>query len=264
MERGVPVLVRVDDDYRHGYVLEDKPERNLIKIQIHMLRQWYARDQVMVLRRGNFLPLVAPLHVPPPKPRSVLPSTAQYNKRKVRENHRLIYDALSVGIDVKNANLLALDDFPSGTKNPKLPNTARQWVSAGGRIENVYVPNPDKRVVDALNSMKGHGFHGLLSELLVSEKLPKMDTIFLDFCGFWSQNKEAVRLLFVKRVMNEDKCLIHLTTCKREGRDVVERVFEELTSWTDTFFYGRCARLHVDHSSTMFKGSFVVGKKVFG
>ena len=194
-----------------------------------------------------------------------LRDSKKYNGRKNRENRHLIYDTISVGIDVPSAKLLALDDFPVGKRSYNVPNTTRHWINAGGTPGNIYVPNPDIRVTTAVNTAGGHGFKGHLYDMIKSQSkvLPKMDVVFLDFCGFWSSNTRSVELMFSRRVLSEDKTLIHFTTCKREGVGSMERVFDTLSYWCDKYHYGRCVRLHMCHSSKMYKGSFVIGRNIF-
>ena len=265
IQQGTAVVVKkVDGGYQHGYILSTNEKE--IHVEMGPQREWYDLRDVYYLRRGYFVSL-ATVKAPPAKPSSLpVKESKKYNKRKLRENRHLIYDTLSVGIDIPSANLLALDDFPVSRRSYNIPNTTRHWINAGGAPGNIYVPNPDVRVTSAITAIGGHGFKGRLHDMIISESkvLPKMNVVFLDLCGYWSSNSKSVELLFSKRLLSEDKVLIHFTTCKREGvKDVMDVIFETLSYWCDKYFYGRCARLHIQHSSKMYKGSFVLGRRMF-
>ena len=88
-----------------------------------------------------------------------------------------------------------------------------------------------------------------------------MDVMYLDFCGYLSTHRETIELLFTKRVINPVKTLIHVTLCKREGTGTMDDL-HLLMAQLCKAHYGRaiCFRQAAEHSSTMWKGVFVVGR----
>lgn len=246
LAKGTPLLLLdKGGEYVHGYLNKDCG--GTIRAQVGNRLVTFARNKVFWQHRGYIRPV----------PEAVSVRKQRYNDRKQRENSALIEDATDIGICLKTAKLLALDDFPKhGVK--KVPNTTRAWIEARGRVSNIWVPNPDSCVSSAVTKLGGHGFCGTLDEMLQSTS-GEFDVVYLDFCGFWSKNRDAVKRLFSQRAISHGKALVHITTCKREGAGVMEMVHKELTTWCREYNYGRCFRLDMEHSETMWKGSFVVG-----
>lgn len=256
--RGTPVTVHKEGMYLQGYLLrEDKEDTKRVWVQLQSKHEVHLRTNVYWLYRGTLQPLSCSSTSKQPK---------KYNGRKDKENNRLIYDTISLGFDIGKSQLLTLDDFRKGgkrTSNKKATNTMGMWIRAGGAPNHVWVPNPDPDVTRAVNSTGGHGYAGTLFTFLQQHHGTKFDVLYLDFCGFWSTNRSAIELLFHRRLMSEEKALLHVTFCKREGAGVMEEVFSQLTKWCDEYGYGRCSRFDMAHSETMWKGAFVIGRRVF-
>jgi hypothetical protein len=232
--------------------------RNRVVVQVGGKDARYPVRSVFVLHwSGRLIPL---------KPKAAAAAKAKakanpYDARKNQENQRLLEDVAVHGINVTEARLLTLDDFANG--NTSCTNTLGAWMAAGGRAENVWVPNPDSAVVEAVRSHGGNGFQGTLEEYLLQVELPAMDVIYLDFCGFLNTHVETIKLLFSKGVVstNKKKTLIHVTLCKREGTGTLDELHLLLTALCKEHLKSVfCFREALEHSSTMYKASFVIGR----
>jgi hypothetical protein len=188
---------------------------------------------------------------------------AKYNRRKVTENARLLYDLVSLGFDITGCQLLALDDFRRNASNSR-PNTTNTWMQHGGRASHVWVPNPDAAVADSVTRLGGHGFAMTLGEMLghkdIRKTLPRFDVAYMDLCGFFSSHRQDLENLFRHHAtLLSDRVLLHVTTCKREGSCIMEDVvFPALDEWSRTYRYGRVMMLPMKHSETMWKGAFLL------
>jgi hypothetical protein len=190
---------------------------------------------------------------------------AKYNRRKVTENARLLYDLVSLGFDITGCQLLALDDFRRNASNSR-PNTTNTWIQHGGRASHVWVPNPDAVLADSVTRLGGHGFAMTLGEMLgdkdIRKTLPRFDVAYIDLCGFFSSHRQDLENLFRHHTtLLSDRVLLHVTTCKREGSCVIEDVvFPALDEWSRTYRYGRVMMLPMKHSETMWKGAFLLSR----
>lgn len=190
---------------------------------------------------------------------------AKYNRRKVTENARLLYDLVSLGFDITACQLLALDDFRRNASNSR-PNTTNTWIQHGGRASHVWVPNPDAVLADSVTRLGGHGFAMTLGEMLgdkdIRKTLPRFDVAYIDLCGFFSSHRQDLENLFRHHTsLLSDRVLLHVTTCKREGSCVIEDVvFPALDEWSRTYRYGRVMMLPMKHSETMWKGAFLLSR----
>ena len=279
-------------DFVHGFWLDHTETRVLVEHDGHSHRdnqEWYEMTEVFVFRHGTAKPVSRCL--PPSSPSSPITRTLRrtsgragrsvvkkkkgrngrtYNHRKVNENARLIHDVLTLGFDIKTANLLTLDDFPRSSISKK-PVTTSTWKKHGGDVSRVHVPNPDPQVMERVNAMGAHGFVGTLGDMVdhyasysSNDKncafTEPFDVLYIDLCGFFSSHQDQIEKLFRHHLlMMADEVLIHLTTCKREGAHVMENaVMPALEKWAEQYRYGRVAQLSIRHSSTMWKGAFLL------
>ena len=249
MKKGTPVLVSTGGKFVHGYLYADTGAHVLVEFA-KKKKEFHDRGRVFRNVRGYPRPLV-PLLV------------KEYNARKTEENDRLVQDTLKYGFDVSSATLLTLDDFPRGVK-ARIPNTTKAWIAAGGIAKNVWVPNPDPLVVQAVQRAGGNGFVGTLLEFLSQKSTPtsSIDVAYLDFCGYLSTNKESIEMLFSKRLLATGRTLLHVTFSKREGKGIVEATEAFLSELCKVHSYGRCVLVDKYNTKTTAKGAFLVGTSV--
>lgn len=265
-------------EFLHGYVKEVSGSGGRIQIQIDhggsVGRGRYGAPDVFYFRNGYPVPIPAstgsvgasstgsvgaPRVTSSRKPKHS--RVGKYNRRKVRENAHLLYDLVSLGFDMAESQLLALDDFRGSSSRP---NTTNAWLQHGGKASHVWVPNPDERVADSISRLGGHGFRMTVGEMLsakeIRESLPRFDVVYMDLCGFFSSHREDMENLFRHHsTLLSDRVLLHITTCKREGSGIMEDVvFPALDEWSRTYRYGRVTRLPMKHSETMWKGAFLL------
>ena len=193
----------------------------------------------------------------------------KYNRRKVAENACLIYDVVSLGFNITECKLLALDDFPrkaAASTSSLRPSTTSTWMRHGGKASHVWVPNPDATVAESITRLGGHGLtmtlKDMLSDKAIRESLPRFNVVYMDLCGFFSSHREDLEYLFrYHSTLLSDRVLLHLTTCKREGSNIMDEVvFPALHEWCQEYHYGRATKLMMKHSETMWKGAFLLLK----
>lgn len=259
MKLNATVLVSLQQEYVLGFFKDYDGRR--VQVQIDKQVNWFPVNRVFINTYGYVRPIKGKLRNRVKKPAvQELHRETAYDSRKIQENELLIQDVHELGFDINSCKLLALDDFIS-TKD-SCTNTLSSWMKAGGQACNVYIPNPNPDVVRAVNNNGAHGFKGTLYEFLRKRKsLSQVDVAYLDFCGFFSTNKDSLELLFSRGILNKTRCLIHVTFCKREGNGVVENVHDFIESLRRKYKYGRCLRIHMTHSQKMWKGAFLITGK---
>lgn len=239
------MLVLHEGLYNHGYFRRYTADG--VVVQLGSEEKTFSASSVYYWTNQSLVPVVRTDHL--------------YNHRKEAENCFMVRQILDLHINIHTAKLLALDDFPRLTGTFDLPNTTRAWLEAGGEAHNVWVPNPDSRVSRAVTRTGGHGYHGYLHDLLLRPECPVFDVIYLDFCGYYSTNKNSIDTLFQMRRVNKSKTFLYLTFCKREGHHVAEHVCEHVQTLCDLHDMV-CKVIPTDNSSTMWKCAFLVKARV--
>jgi hypothetical protein len=271
-----PILFLKNKEFIHGFfrVYDDIGKR--VRVQVGHHAEWLDVSQVFVITRGYVRPIKVVLQRKKSKPFSKLEikvaaqcniqgrekvDHSAYDLRKLDENSSLLQDVRDLGFDISTSKLLTLDDFISSDKT--CTNTMKSWINAGGQSENVYVPNPEPTIVKAVRNNGGHGFQGSLVDMFDQYDLPVINVAYLDFCGFLSSNEDSVRRLFSRGVLDKQRTLLHFTFCKREGKGTIDSLHSLLHDLCVAHAYGKCFRLHVKHSQTMWKGSFLIGINIY-
>jgi hypothetical protein len=259
MKAGDSVMVLgMDQEYVTGFFRRYSGRARVVvqigrKDVLHSLRTVFV-----MLRSGRMQPLTPPTLTR--KDSKATPKPKLYDARKNYENQQLLADVIFYGTNIAEAQLLALDDFANG--DTACTNTLGSWMRAGGRAQNVWIPNPDADVVEAVRGQGGNAFQGTLEEYLCQVELPPMDVLYLDFCGFLSTHVDTIKLLFSKGVVSPDKreTLIHVTLCKREGNGTLDELHLLLTALCREYLSlkARCLRQAAEHSSKMWKGVFLL------
>jgi hypothetical protein len=255
MKLNESVLVFLKKDYVHGFFKDYDGRR--VQVQIGKQVNWHPVNRVFINTYGYVRPVKGKLS----KHKGGIKKLAAYDSRKIQENELLIQDMHELGFNINTCKLLALDDFIATRKS--CTNTLGSWIEAGGQAGNVFVPNPNPNVVQAVIKNGAYGFEGTLYDFLQKCKNMRqvVDVAYLDFCGFFKTNKDSLELLFSRGILNKTRSLVHVTFCKREGNGVVENVHNFIDALSRKYKYGRCLRIHMSHSQTMWKGAFVIGGK---
>ena len=201
-----------------------------------------------------------------------------YLKRKSKENSQFIRDCkewLTCLSGQKGSkfpgqlNVLALDDIVVEDNGCVCPNTTRSWAAwsgiYGGGAKRVWVPNPSVDVVSSVLDWGAHGYLCTLGELLRHrpEKMPKMDALYLDLCGFYRTIRPDMAYLFNHHHrFLQDKVVLHLTTARREGL-APEFVANDLERLCQKSGYGTLTVLRMYNSKTMLKFAFLLSRKTY-
>lgn len=174
-----------------------------------------------------------------------------YQERKDKENREFIADVKRyLGADLDEISALLLDDLDT--------RSLRMWVANGGSPSRVYVPNPSKDIVEAVCRQGGRGYLGMLQDLLQDEDhiMVPPQACYLDFCGFWHTQADAVKTLIRKYCAKVPRMVLTLTTCLREGHYIHERtVLSALQKWAEP--WGKILLVRSYNTSTMNKATYL-------
>ena len=254
------VVVKTGSDFQHGYLaLEILETDTTASVKLpYMDVQSFPIDQVFVFVNSKFISID---NVP-----SRMRYASQYDGRKRDENAILLSDAAKCGINLKKANLLALDDFQRGATKvfQSIPNTMHSWVQHGGAPQHVWVCNPDPTVSNAVSLAHGHGYAGYLNsfirDIIGRDNCPHFGVMYLDFCGFFETHQQDIETVFRNHArLFADTVLIHITTSRREGVDAVY-ITKWIKYWCGIFNCGKIKVVKSPHSSTMVKVAVVVAR----